>query len=268
MESASQIISLFLPVYFSSQVGIIVSHIYNKTSADGIILQTLFIILLLSLISPFAAFLSAKVFLKKSVLHDEANLKLILQKDISQVHNSGSGSILQLFESDLIEYRLKLRTLIVTPIVISVLTTVLFIQNTNIFFLITVFCISAIPILFNKLYSHLEGIYYSHSSAYSKSRITFEENIVNNKIPLILFSLKENILELYNKDYNAYIKKHAEQNIINLSLSKAVLGLCKYSIQVVIIISFSFLFKSLSIENLAASLFFNLPYRTNNRITY
>lgn len=134
MESASQIISLFLPVYFSSQVGIIVSHIYNKTSADGIILQTLFIILLLSLISPFAAFLSAMVFLKKSVLHDETNLKLILQKDISQVHNSGSGSILQLFESDLIEYRLKLRTLIVTPIVISVLTTVLFIQNTNIFF--------------------------------------------------------------------------------------------------------------------------------------
>ena len=184
------------------------------------------------------------------------------------MHNSGSGSILQLFESDLIEYRLKLRTLIVTPIVISVLTTVLFIQNTNIFFLITVFCISAIPILFNKLYSHLEGIYYSHSSAYSKSRITFEENIVNNKIPLILFSLKENILELYNKDYNAYIKKHAEQNIINLSLSKAILGLCKYSIQVVIIISFSFLFKSLSIENLAAPLFFNLPYRTNNRITY
>lgn len=259
LESASQIISLFLPVYFSAQVGIIVSHIYNKTSADGIILQTLLIILLLSLISPFAAFLSAKVFLKKSVLHDGANLKLILQKDISQVHNSGSGSILQLFESDLIEYRLKLRTLIVTPIVVAVLTAVLFIQSSNIIFLLTVFCVSAIPILFNKLYSHLEGIYYSHSAAYNNSRIAFEENIVNNKIPLILFSLKENILKLYNKEYNSYINKHAKKNIINLSLSKAVLGLCKYSIQVLIIISFSFLFKSVSIENLVASLFLIYP---------
>lgn len=259
LEIFSQIISLFLPIYFSAQVGIIVDHIYNKTSADGIILQTLCIILLIALVSPLAAFLSAKAFLKKSISDDGTNLNFVLHKDINQVRNLGSGSILQLFESDLITYRLNLRTLIVTPIVVSVLTIFLFVQNTDILFLLIVFGVSAIPILFNKLYSHCEGMYYNHLADYKKSRIAFEENTANNKITLILFSIKENILQLHNKNYDSYIHEHGKKDIDSLSFSKAALEACKYIIQVLIIMSFYFLFKTISIEKLAASLFLIYP---------
>lgn len=259
LESASQIISLFLPVYFSAQVGIIVRHLSNKSSIDGIIVQTIFTILILALVAPLAAFLSAKYFLKKSIEHDGENLQSILNKDISQVRNFGSEKILQFFENDLIEYRINLRAAIVTPITAAVLAAALIMQTSNMLFLLIIFVVSAIPILFNSFYSKYESEYYDNSAAYDEERMAFEENVADNKVPLILFSLKDSILHLHHKKYSAYLQEHGKKDIAHLSFAKAILQVCTYVIQVVIIASFSFLLHSATIENLAASLFLIYP---------